>query len=108
MIRRPPRSTLFPYTTLFRSQFVYPLPSDWFHNNAVTYNRADDSIAISSRENFVICLDYETSAIKWILGDTTKHWAQFPSLAQYALTLGPNTLPPIGQHALSVTYDQKL
>src|SRR3712207_7676224 len=23
MIRRPPRSTLFPYTTLFRSPFVY-------------------------------------------------------------------------------------
>ena len=89
------------------SQFVEP-PDDWFHNNSVTYNRADDSIAISSRENFVICLDYESSAIKWILGDTTKHWAQFPSLAQYALTLGPDTLPPIGQHSLSITYDQKL
>src|SRR2546429_6309389 len=24
MIRRPPRSTLFPYTTLFRSQLVWP------------------------------------------------------------------------------------
>src|SRR5438132_8283824 len=27
MIRRPPRSTLFPYTTLFRSQEVFP-PAD--------------------------------------------------------------------------------
>src|SRR5260221_6407543 len=27
MIRRPPRSTLFPYTTLFRSSTVAPLPS---------------------------------------------------------------------------------
>src|SRR3712207_9492345 len=26
MIRRPPRSTLFPYTTLFRSQLKYRLP----------------------------------------------------------------------------------
>src|SRR3712207_8149336 len=26
MIRRPPRSTLFPYTTLFRSQLVHTLP----------------------------------------------------------------------------------
>src|SRR5688572_32551926 len=26
MIRRPPRSTLFPYTTLFRSQVDVPLP----------------------------------------------------------------------------------
>src|SRR2546422_2590569 len=26
MIRRPPRSTLFPYTTLFRSQLHHPFP----------------------------------------------------------------------------------
>src|SRR2546428_6408093 len=26
MIRRPPRSTLFPYTTLFRSPFAMPWP----------------------------------------------------------------------------------
>src|SRR2546427_3706453 len=26
MIRRPPRSTLFPYTTLFRSRIVAPIP----------------------------------------------------------------------------------
>src|SRR5256885_17018453 len=26
MIRRPPRSTLFPYTTLFRSQLEVPVP----------------------------------------------------------------------------------
>ena len=49
------------------SQFVYPLPTDWFHNNSVTYNRADNSIIVSSRENFLICLDYDTGAIKWIL-----------------------------------------
>src|SRR3989475_12236454 len=28
MIRRPPRSTLFPYTTLFRSLFVSATPGD--------------------------------------------------------------------------------
>src|SRR2546427_1974186 len=27
MIRRPPRSTLFPYTTLFRSPVTFPAPS---------------------------------------------------------------------------------
>src|SRR5690349_23121604 len=26
MIRRPPRSTLFPYTTLFRSSDAFPMP----------------------------------------------------------------------------------
>src|SRR3989442_8684398 len=29
MIRRPPRSTLFPYTTLFRSFFCLSLLSSW-------------------------------------------------------------------------------
>ena len=90
------------------SQFVYPTPTDWFHNNGVTYNRADDSVIISSRENFLICLDYETSAIKWILGDPTKKWYQFPSLRKFALTLAPGSLPPIGQHAPSITFDQGL
>jgi hypothetical protein len=87
-------------------QFVYPTPTDWFHNNGATYNRADDSIIISSRENFLICLDYETAAIKWIFGDTTKKWHQFPSLAKYALSVAPGSLAPIGQHAPSITFDQ--
>src|SRR5436190_10374710 len=91
-----------------RSQFVYPTPTDWFHNNSVAYNRADDSLIVSSRENFLICLDYETGAIKWILGDPTKKWYRFPSLRRYALTLAPGSLPPIGQHAPSVTFDQNI
>jgi arylsulfate sulfotransferase len=90
------------------SQFVYSAPADWFHNNSVAYNRADDSVIVSSRENFLICLDYETGAIKWILGDPSKKWYQFPSLRQYALTLTPGSLPPIGQHAISVTFDQDI
>ncbi len=89
------------------TQFVHPL-ENWFHNNGVTYNRADDSLIVSSRENFLICLDYETGAIKWILGDPTKKWYQFPSLRKFALTLAPGSLPPIGQHAPSITYDQNL
>src|SRR2546427_7129393 len=32
MIRRPPRSTLFPYTTLFRSRSVLPLEMDWMEH----------------------------------------------------------------------------
>ena len=90
------------------SGFVVPSSDDWFHNNSVAYNRADGSLLISSRENFVICLDYETLAIKWILGDPTKKWHQFPSLAKYALDLAPGSLPPIGQHAVSITFDQNV
>jgi arylsulfate sulfotransferase len=81
---------------------------DWFHNNAVTYRPSDDSVIISSRENFVIALDYKTTAIKWILGDTAKAWYQYPSLRKYALTVTPGGVAPIGQHAVSITYNDKL
>jgi arylsulfate sulfotransferase len=90
------------------SRFVYPSPTDWFHLNGVTYNRADDTLIVSSRENFLICIDYETNGIRWILGDPTKKWYQFPSLRKFALALAPGSLPPIGQHAPSITYDQNL
>jgi arylsulfate sulfotransferase len=88
------------------SQFVFPTPTDWFHLNGVAYNRADDSLIVSSRENFLICIDYETTAIKWILGDPTKKWHQFPSLRKFAITLAANSLPPIGQHSPGITFDQ--
>ena len=84
------------------NSFVRPA-DDWFHNNAATYWRAYDSVVISSRENFVICIDYNTAAIKWILGDPAKAWHTYPSLVKYALTLGKTTNPPIGQHALSIS-----
>jgi arylsulfate sulfotransferase len=90
------------------TEFVKPSPTDWFHNNAATYKKSDDSLLVSSRENFVIALDYATGVIKWIFGDSTKQWYQFQSLRNFALALDANTLPPIGQHALSITKDDKL
>src|SRR2546421_7088858 len=33
MIRRPPRSTLFPYTTLFRSLAVFDVFDKWFRRS---------------------------------------------------------------------------
>src|SRR2546426_8781598 len=41
MIRRPPRSTLFPYTTLFRSQ-AGAAPSHNMNCNEVLANRANE------------------------------------------------------------------
>jgi arylsulfate sulfotransferase len=82
--------------------FVRP-GTDWFHMNSSVYDPANDSVIISSRENFVIDLDYNTGAINWILGDPTKYWYTFPSLRAKALALTPGGLYPIGQHAVSLT-----
>jgi arylsulfate sulfotransferase len=90
------------------SLFVFPAPNDWFHNNACAYRSSDNSLIVSSRENFVIALDYDSGNIKWILGDPTKHWYEFNSLRAFSLTLAPGTLPPIGQHAVSMSGDQLL
>jgi arylsulfate sulfotransferase len=84
--------------------FVRP-GTDWFHVNSQIYDPSDDSIIVSSREYFVMKLDYSTGAIKWILGDPTKYWYTFPSLRAKALTLAPGGLYPIGQHGLSITPD---
>ncbi|MCB9830182.1 MAG: aryl-sulfate sulfotransferase [Planctomycetes bacterium] len=80
-------------------------PADWFHMNAGIYDPTDDSVVVSSRENFVMKVDYATGAIRWILGNPGKAWfADFPnSLATFALTV--NGLPPIGQHAISMSAD---
>ncbi len=90
------------------SLFVHPAPTDWFHNNATAYRASDNSLIVSSRENFVIALDYDSGAIKWLLGDPTKHWHQFRSLRAFQLALGADTLPPIGQHAVSITSADQL
>jgi arylsulfate sulfotransferase len=90
------------------SQFVGSGSQDWFHNNSATYRKSDNTLIVSSRENFVIAVDYDTQQIKWILGDPTKHWFEFPSLRHYALTLDSNSLPPIGQHAVSISQDDDL
>ena len=76
-------------------------PNDWFHTNSAIYDARDDSLIVSAREHFVMKIDYETGAIRWVLGDPTKYWYQFSSLRAKALTLDSGGLYPIGQHALS-------
>ena len=82
--------------------------ADWFHNNAAVYWAANNTLVVSSRENFVIGFDYDTKVIKWILGDTNKEWYTYPSLQAKALTLADNDFAPIGQHAVSITPQNEL
>lgn len=84
------------------AQFVR-FGADWFHMNAAAYDARDDSLILSSRENFVIKIDYATGDIIWIFGDPTKYWYTFPSLRAKALELLQPGLFPVGQHTVSIT-----
>ena len=92
--------------------FVQGTNQDWFHNNAVAYDAKDNWLIVSSRENFVMAIDYAAPTsgqrkIHWILGDTTKAWYNTPakSLQKYALKLAnSSTLPPVGQHGVSIDH----
>ncbi|MDF1699936.1 MAG: aryl-sulfate sulfotransferase [Planctomycetota bacterium] len=81
---------------------------DWFHMNSAVYDATDDSVIASSRENFVVKADYETGAIRWILGNPGKLWyTAYPlSLQPLALTVIGDA--PIGQHSLSISADGEL
>jgi arylsulfate sulfotransferase len=81
---------------------------DWFHMNAAVYDARDDSIIVSSRENFVVKVDYRSGNVIWIFGDPSKYWYQFPSLRAKALQLQAGGLYPLGQHSLSITQDGSL
>src|SRR2546425_10848208 len=61
MIRRPPRSTLFPYTTLFRSSSAYSLSTGAF---------ADDF--------HVFAIEWQPNAIQWFV-DSTLYKTVLPS-----------------------------
>lgn len=81
---------------------------DWFHMNAAFYDARDDTIVASSRENFIVKVDYQSGSIVWLFGDPTKYWYQFPSLRAKALTLQAGGLYPLGQHAISLAPDGSL
>lgn len=82
--------------------------ADWFHMNSAIYNRADNSLLLSSRENFVVKIDYDSGDIKWILGDPAKHWyVNYPSLRALALRVTAGKVP-IGQHSLSIVENGDL
>jgi hypothetical protein len=87
--------------------FVRP-GTDWFHMNTAIYDPADDSVVVSSRENFVIKLDYATGAIRWIFGDPTKYWYTFPSLRAKSLAFLGDGLVPVGQHSITIAPDGNL
>src|SRR6266576_2513781 len=72
MIRRPPRSTLFPYTTLFRSSSTLfrPRPGAWCNSPRRTRSRSEEHTSeLQSRRDLVCRLLLEKKKqIRLIIG----------------------------------------
>lgn len=96
-----------PVDTFIRNASNSSKAMDWFHMNSACYDGRDNSVLISSRENFVIKVGYNDKQIKWILGDTTKFWHSIDTLSHYALDLTEGNIN-IGQHSLSFIENGEL
>src|SRR5258708_23979581 len=59
MIRRPPRSTLFPYTTLFRSERCMGVQLNFVNQS----NDANNSQIVIFQKN--VASDFEEQAVAW-------------------------------------------
>src|SRR3990170_3615964 len=85
MIRRPPRSTLFPYTTLFRSCFISSI--EWLSNMSMIAGEAKPLDRKSTRLNSshqiisyaVFCLKKKNIARFLVAGDGGVHALPPPS-----------------------------
>src|SRR2546425_2250866 len=73
MIRRPPRSTLFPYTTLFRSLLRR---HHWIHLSSRAKNHSNDISVLTNRVgNLAREVNYNPSHVGLELADTNRsHW----------------------------------
>ncbi len=96
-----------PVDTFIRNAYNSANAIDWFHMNSQVYDASDNTVFISSRENFVIKVGYSDKEIKWILGDSTKYWHSLDTLRHYALHLTEGNIN-IGQHSLSILDNGEL
>src|SRR2546430_9919788 len=100
MIRRPPRSTLFPYTTLFRSGrgsvSITQQPSQW--NGYTTVVRVRDPQGGYGRsEEHTSELQSQSNLVCRLLLEKKKHTGTSPSstLTTHACDVQPPSLQPV-------------
>src|SRR5258708_29497654 len=81
MIRRPPRSTLFPYTTLFRSRDVsssWDVDAAWIHHKKLPATRDRKSTRLNSSHQIisyaVFCLKKKKKIRKKRVTNITAHY----------------------------------
>src|SRR5947207_12348446 len=75
MIRRPPRSTLFPYTTLFRSRIVV-VPSVFNRSRFTLFGATDGSVIEACTET---CVGIPTTAVVGVARRSEEHTSELQS-----------------------------
>src|SRR3989454_4599850 len=115
MIRRPPRSTLFPYTTLFRSEDIYWLEEPIRHDDyvgAASLARALKT-PIQIGENFsepaAMAAALAAGAADYVMPDLERiggvtGWLNAAALAHaHGIEMSSHLFPEVSAHLLAAT-----
>src|SRR2546425_4732442 len=81
MIRRPPRSTLFPYTTLFRSLTNRPIVLPGMHRIEVTLMADQDVMVTVDGQIGVGLREHDTVEVVKAAARSEEHTSELQSLA---------------------------
>jgi hypothetical protein len=78
--------------------FIATAPDDWFHNNSIAYDAADNSLLVTGRHQSTICkIDYTSGTLSWIIA-APDYWKK--PLSDYLLNpVGNNFEYTWGQHS---------
>src|SRR2546430_12069653 len=99
MIRRPPRSTLFPYTTLFRSCFYARQNPDYTGNGQVLWRLETDDLRIDRKSTRLNSSHSQISYAVFCLKKKKKLITlPPPSILIYTHHLRPLSAPRLSSH----------
>src|SRR2546428_8006506 len=90
MIRRPPRSTLFPYTTLFRSNTIPVEYRNWMKEGVLLWNKAFEKVGF---QNAIVVKQMPDDA-DWDPADTRYNTIRWFAGVGAALAIGPSRANP--------------